>query len=44
MELDAELEVELLSALADFSPLLLQAVIKQNNPEEAIINNFFICF
>jgi len=30
--------------LADFSPLLLQAVMKQINPAEAIVRNFFIGF
>jgi hypothetical protein len=42
VELEAELEAELVSALADFCPLLLQAVMKQIKPAEAIIKNFFI--
>jgi len=44
VELGAELDVAVVSALADFSPLLLHAVMKQINPAEAIIKNFFIGF
>jgi hypothetical protein len=43
-ELEAAIEAEVVSALADFSPLLLQAVVKQITPAEAIIRNFFIGF
>jgi len=39
-----EAELAVVSALADFSPLLLQAVMKQIIPAEAIVNNFFIDF
>jgi hypothetical protein len=32
------------SAVADFSPLLLHAVMKQINAAEEIVKNFFIVF
>jgi hypothetical protein len=44
LEVIAEGEVAVVSALADFSPLLLHEAMKKIDPAEAIIKNFFIGF
>jgi len=44
VELEAELDAAVVSVLADFSPLLLHAVMKQINAAEVIVKNFFIGF
>jgi len=42
VELETEVDAAVVSLLADLSPLLLHAVMIENNPAEAIIKNFFI--